>query len=174
VLVPNPATAGRYAGTLLQYRGTTLSDLHEARASLESSAISILARKRTAADLRQLDKALIEGEGLVGDPIAFAEKHDLQFHRLLVELAGNQTMLVLLDMVFSIIELHNQSFISAHRDDASAEPSVRATQRAHSRVVDLIRQKAGDQAMTFWRRHLGQVSEYMIKDPGETVLDVLS
>jgi DNA-binding FadR family transcriptional regulator len=173
VLVPDVAAAGRYAGSLLQYRGTTLADLHEARASLESAAIEMLAKKRTPADLRELEKALAEGEDLVGDPIAFAEKHDLHFHRLLVQRAGNQTLLVLLDMLFSIIERHNQSFINAHRDDANAEP-VQATQKAHAKVVDLIRQKAADRAATFWRRHLSQVSEYMIASPAETVLDVLS
>lgn len=174
VLVPDVAAAGRYAGTLLQYRGTTLADLHHARGVLESTAVGTLARKRTAADLRRLEGALAEGEEFLGDPIAFAEEHDLQFHRLLAELAGNQTMIVLLDMVFAIIERHNQSFINAHRNDGSAEPSVRATQRAHRRIVDLIRAKETDKAVAFWRRHLDQVSEYMISDPAETVLDVLS
>ncbi|TVT17441.1 FadR family transcriptional regulator [Amycolatopsis acidiphila] len=174
VLVPDAAAAGRYAGTLLQYRGATLADLHQARGALESTAVGALARKRSAADLRRLERALVEGEDLVGDPIAFAEKHDLQFHRLLVELAGNQTMIVLVDMVFSIIERHNQSFINAHRDDGSAEPSVKATQKAHAKIVDLIRAKDADKAIAFWRRHLDQVSEYMISDPAETVLDVLS
>jgi len=174
VLVPDAAAAGRYAGTLLQYRGATLDDVHQARAALESTAVSTLAKKRSAADLRRLEKALAEGEDLLGDPIAYAEKHDLQFHRLLAELAGNQTMLVLVDIVLAIIERHNQSFINAHRNDENAEPSVKATQKAHVKVVDLIRAKEADKAGAFWRRHLAQVSEYMIKDPGETVLDVLS
>lgn len=174
VLLPNAAAAGRYAGTLLQYRGTTLSDLHAARGALESSAIEMLARKRTAADLRTLDKALAEGEALLDDPIAFAEKHDLQFHRLLVELAGNQTLLTLLDMLYSIVARHNESFIDTHRDDANAGRSVSVAQKAHAKLIELIRQKETEKAVAFWRRHLNQVSEYLISDPAETVLDVLS
>jgi DNA-binding FadR family transcriptional regulator len=174
VLVPDSAAAGRYAGTLLQYRGTTLSDLHEARAHLEAAGIGILAKKRTAADLRELEKALAEGDRLVSDPLRYAEEHVLPFHRLLMELAGNQTMAVLLDMLFSIVERHNQSFITAHRDDEGKETPVRATQRAHVKLVELIRAKSADKASEFWRRHLVKVGEYMIRDPAETVLDVLS
>jgi DNA-binding FadR family transcriptional regulator len=174
VLVPDAAAVGRYAGTLLQYRGTTLADLHEARAHLEAAGVGTLAKRRTSADLRELDKALAEGESLVSDPIAYAEKHDLQFHRLLMKLAGNQTMVVLLDMLFSIVELHTRSVINAHLEDEDSERTVRATQRAHAKVVELIRQKASTKASDFWTRHLTKVSEFMITSPTETVLDVLS
>jgi DNA-binding FadR family transcriptional regulator len=173
VLVPETAAVGRYAGTLLQYRGTTLADLHEARAHLEAAGVGALAKRRTSADLRELDKVLAEGEALLGDPVAYAEKHDLRFHRLLMELAGNQTMVALLDILFSIVELHNQSFIKAHLDDEDSEGRVRATQRAHAKVVDLVRQKAAEKASAFWTRHLTKVSEVMITSPTETVLDVL-
>jgi hypothetical protein len=40
--------------------------------------------------------------------------------------------------------------------------------------VELIRAKATDKAVALWRQHLRSVTEYMISDPGETVLDVLS
>jgi DNA-binding FadR family transcriptional regulator len=174
VLVPDAGAAGRYAGALLQYRGTTLADLYEARAHLEAAGVEILARKRSAADLGKLDTAIAESEALLSDPIAYAEKHELQFHRLLIELAGNQTMIVLLDMLLSIIELHNQSFLRSHPVDATSEETARAAQRAHAKLVDLIRQKAADKAVSFWRQHLRLITEYMISDPGETVLDVLS
>jgi DNA-binding FadR family transcriptional regulator len=174
VLAPNPTTAGRYAGTLLQYRGTTLADVYAARTALESSAIELVARRRTAADLRNLDKALADGERLLDDPIAFSEQADLQFHRLLMELSGNQTMIVLLDMLYAIVEQHNQSVINANRNSANAGPSVRLVQKAHAKVVDLIRQKDADKAVAHWRRHLTQVSEFVLASPAETVLDVFS
>jgi DNA-binding FadR family transcriptional regulator len=174
VLVPDAGAAGRYAGALLQYRGTTLADLYEARAHLEAAGVEILARKRSAADLRKLDVAIAESEALLSDPLAYAEQHELQFHRLLIELAGNQTMIVLLDMLLSIIELHNQSFMRSHPPDETSAAAIRAAQRAHAKLVDLIRQKAADKAVSLWRQHLGSITEYMITDPGETVLDVLS
>lgn len=174
VLVPDAGAAGRYAGALLQYRGTTLADLYEARTHLEAAAVEILARKRSAADLRKLDTAVAESELALPDPVAYAEKHELQFHRLLIELAGNQTMTMLLDMLLSISELHNQSFLRTHPVDETSQDSARAAQRAHAKVVELIRAKSADKAVAFWRTHLHSVTEYMISDPGETVLDVLS
>jgi DNA-binding FadR family transcriptional regulator len=174
VLVPDVGAAGRYAGALLQYQGTTLADLYEARAHLEASGVEMLARKRSAADLRKLDAALAESEALLSDPMAYAEKHVLHFHRLLIELGGNKTMIVLLDMLLSIIELHNQSFLRNHPIDGAPGETVRIAQRTHAKLVDLIRQRAADQAASLWREHLRSVGEYMISYPGETVLDVMS
>jgi DNA-binding FadR family transcriptional regulator len=174
VLIPDVAAAGRYAGALLQYRGTTLADLYQARAQLEAAGAEMLATKRSAADLQKLENALAEGEALVSDPLAYAEKQELQFHRLVMTLAGNQTMRVLLDMLLSIMELHNQSFLRAHPPDENSAAVVRVTQNAHAKMVKLVRQRAADKAGAFWQQHVNLVGEYMISDPQETVLDVLS
>lgn len=174
VLVPDAGTAGRYAGALLQYRGTTLADLYEARTHLEAASVDLLARKRSAADLRRLDAAVAGSQASLADPVAYASRHELQFHRLLIELAGNKTMTVLLEMLLSIIELHNQSFLRSHALDEASEDSARAAQRAHAKLVELIRAKAADKAVALWRQHLRSVTDYMISDPSETVLDVLS
>ena len=173
-LVPDSAAAGHYTGTLLQYRGTTLADLHIARAQLESACVGVLAKKRTAAALRELEKYLSVGEELVDDPISYGEKHELQFHRKLVQLAGNQTMVVLLDMLFSIVELHNRSYMTSHPVDDRAKAAIRAAQRSHVKVVGLIREKAADEAVAFWHKHLTRIGEYLISDPDEAVLDVVS
>lgn len=173
VRVPDAAAAGRHARALLQERGTTLADLYEVRTHMEAAAVEMLARKRSAADLRRLDAAIAESEAVLSDPVAYAEKHELQFHRLLIELAGNQTMIVLVDALLSIFELHNQSFLRSHPVDETSGDTVRAAERAHAKVVDLIRQKAADKAVAFWRQHMRSLTEYVISDPGETVLDVL-
>lgn len=172
-LTPDSAAAGQYTGTLLQFRGTTLADLHTARAQLESACVGVLAATRTAADLRVLDRSLAAGEELKNDPIGYGVQHELQFHRLLVELAGNQTMSVLLDMLFSIVEVHNRAYMTKHPVDDRAKSAIRAAQRSHVKVVGLIRDKAADDAVAFWRRHLTQIGEYLIADADEAVLDVL-
>ena len=172
--VPDIDSVGRYAGALLQYRGTTLADLYQARTHLEVAAVETLARKRSPADLRRLDAAMAEGEAALPDPRAHGGKHEPQFHRLLIELAGNQTLLTLADMLMRIIELHHQSFLRTHPVDGISEDDARGAQRAHARVIDLIRQQAIDQAVTFWGQHLPSITAYMISDPGETALNVLS
>lgn len=174
VLIPDPAAAARYAGTLLQYRGTTLADVYEARARLESAGVGILAAKRTAADLRRIDACLAEGQAMTDDPAAFAANHVLVFPKLLMELAGNQTMVVLSEMLYSIVESHNTSYISQHRDDAEFEAGIRTTFRSHQKVATLIREKQSEKAVAHWRKHVNRISELMLTDPTEAVLDVLS
>src|ERR1700722_17024786 len=159
VLIPDADTAGRYACALLQYRGTTLADLYEARAYLEAAAVETLATKRTAADLCRLDAAIADSEAALPDPIAYGAKHQLQFHRLLVELAGNRTMIALADMLMSILELQNQSFLRTHPVDEAAEDNARTAQRPHARVTALIRQQETEKAVSLWSQHLRSITE---------------
>ncbi|WP_258080687.1 FadR/GntR family transcriptional regulator [Nocardia nova] len=174
VTLPDASVAARYVGTLLQYRRTTLADVHEARANLEATAVAVLARKRTAADLRVLDQMLAEGAELLADPMAFGTQYDLEFHRLLMQLAGNQTLTVLLDIVATVIESHVDKFVREHRADESARASSVAAHRAHVKLVQLIRDKDADKAVAFWRKHLAQVKDFLIADlEAESVLDIM-
>ncbi len=173
VMLPDIDAAARYAGTLLQYRRTTLADVHEARVQLESAAVAILARKRSVADLRKLDEMVAEGERVLDDPVAFSQRYDLEFHRLLMSLAGNQTMMVLLDILYSIVASHVEKFLREHRGDVEVESTVLAAHRAHVKLAQLIRDKDADKAVAFWRKHLTQVKDFMITNPEESVLDVL-
>jgi DNA-binding FadR family transcriptional regulator len=91
-----------------------------------------------------------------------------------MELAGNQTMVVLSEMLFSIVESHNTSYISRHHDDAEVDAGVRTTFRSHQKVAALIRDKQSEKAVAHWRRHVNRISERMLTDPTEAVLDVLS
>lgn len=175
VMLPDSGTAGRYVGTLLQFRNTPLADVYQARTNLETAAVAGLAQKRTAADIRELKKAVTEGELLLEDAAAFTE-YDVRFHRLLLQLAGNQTVSVLLDVLFSMIESHNSKVLQRSRNTETSLAMCRSAQRAHIRLVELIRDKDASAAAAFWHQHLTQVADFMIADPGagETVLDVLS
>ncbi|WP_109526612.1 MULTISPECIES: FadR/GntR family transcriptional regulator [Nocardia] len=173
VVMPDVEAVARYAGTLLQFRKTTLADVHEARAQLESAAVAVLAKKRTTADLRALDEMVAAGELVGDDPITFGRQHKPEFHRLLMRLAGNQTMIMLLDILFAVVESHVEKFIGENRGDAALESTAAAAQRAHVKLVQLIRDKDADKAVVFWRKHLTQIKNFVIQDPGESVLDVL-
>jgi DNA-binding FadR family transcriptional regulator len=128
LLVPDTDTLGRYTGAVLRSRGTTLADLYEARAHLEAAAVETLARNRSAADLRRLDAAIAESEAALSDPLVDGAMHEL-FHRLLIELAGNQTMIALTDTLMSISERHNQRFLRAHPGEETSGDDARADQR---------------------------------------------
>lgn len=172
VLKPDPAVAARYTGVLLQSAGTPLVDVYRARASLEESAIGMAAGRRLAANVKELERLLAEGAELVEDPSAYAE-HDVVFHRAVVELSGNTTLKVMADMLLHIIGAHNRAFIAAHPEGYEL-PANRTAQRAHSKLVRLLAAGELETAQVHWRRHLEGVEKYMVGDPKETIVDVLS
>jgi DNA-binding FadR family transcriptional regulator len=172
VLVPDGRVAGEYAGLLLQYQGATIADVYEARTVLEVSVVGLLTKRRTAAELKRLEQALADGEEVTADPAAYG-RHDTDFHLLLVDLAGNETLGVLVAMLYHIIDSHNRSYLRMHAPEV-ARPAAKVAQRAHVKLLELLRDKDADRAQDFWRRHLDQVTAYMVQDRAETLVDILS
>jgi DNA-binding FadR family transcriptional regulator len=172
VLKPDPTVAARYTGVLLQSAGTPLVDVYRARATVEESAIGMAAGRRLAANVKELERLLAEGAGLIEDPSAYAE-HDIVFHLAVVDLAGNTTLKVMADMLLHIISAHNRAFIAAHSEGYEL-PANRTAQRAHAKLIKLL--EAGDleTAQLHWRRHLEGVEKYMVADEKEMIVDVLS
>jgi len=170
VQVPDHEVAARFAGLVLQYRGATLADVFQARTMIEAPAARMLASSKHRADIaRQLQ--------------AFGDAHaeDLRnparapgFHRLMVELTGNQTLILLAGMLEDIAEA---AAISWERQNPPSLPEAQRAHRGHQKVIELIRAGASEKAEAFWRAHLDQVGTVLMKVHGGapgTVVDVLS
>ena len=173
VHVPDGSVVARYAGLILEHRSATLQDVYAARTVIEAPCAGLLAGRRTAGDLDRLRAELAEAEALIGDPSAFIRAH-LRFHALVVELSGNQTLIVLNGMVRDIIDRANWSHVDL---DAGTEENVRANLsglRAHVRLVELVAAGDRDGAVRVWRTHLEKAHEYLLgSKPMATVLDLL-
>jgi GntR family transcriptional regulator, transcriptional repressor for pyruvate dehydrogenase complex len=168
VHAPKSDVAARHAGLVLQYRGATLADVFEARAIVEAPAASMLASRRDrGAAAKRLERNLAEQEKDPSSPWRGPE-----FHRLVVELTGSQTLLLLTTMLEYIQE-------GAARTALERQPSdVRLARRgleAHRQLIASIRAGDGDEAEEAWRRHLIEVGGAFQKahGGGATVLDVL-
>jgi DNA-binding FadR family transcriptional regulator len=173
VQVPNGNVAASYAGLVLEYRGTTLKDVYDARTFVEAPCAALLAQRRTAQDLERLRAAVAEAELLMEDPPAFIRAH-MEFHALVVELARNETLAVLNGMVRHIIELANWSHVDL---DAGSAENVRANERgfrAHVRLVELVAGQQAADAEALWRLHLQEAENYLLLNKSmTTVLDLL-
>jgi DNA-binding FadR family transcriptional regulator len=172
VQLPNADVAARYAGLILEHRGTTVADVYEARIVIEPPAVGLLARRRTAAGIKQLRAALEDHDAVADDPDASMRAHT-QFHTLLIELIGNQTLRVLMGIVEQII-----SSAVWPRMEADAESTVRASAsrkglRVHHKVVDLIEARDDAEAEKLWRRHLTEARDYLLQGEAKSVLDML-
>src|SRR2546430_4448885 len=101
VHAPSADVAARYAALVLQHQGASLRDLYRAVSILEPACARLLAVRRTTQQLKELRAAATQedaefGPGLDGAP---------GFHRLVVEMAGNQTLVLLSEMIRHIVSL---------------------------------------------------------------------
>ncbi|MDT5209543.1 MAG: hypothetical protein QOF67_1958 [Mycobacterium sp.] len=171
VLEPDGSMAARYSGTLLQYQGTPLSDVYQARTEIEVSAVGMIAG-RGKKSLRPLEDLLADGDGIVEDEKAFAD-YSLRFHLAVVEGAGSTTLAVLARMLFEIVDTHNALFIAAH-PPGFERPVNRTAQRAYRKLVKLLQGGDGVAAQRHWRLHLEAVERFMIGQSDTALVEVLS
>jgi DNA-binding FadR family transcriptional regulator len=168
VHVPDSDVAARHAGLVLQYRGTTLADVLEARAIVEAPAAGILASRRDRATAaKKLERSLADQREDLSSPW-----RGPQFHALVVELTGNQTLLLLTTMLEYIQEGAARSVLERQSPDAR---QARRGFEAHEKLIELVRAGNAAEAEAMWRRHLIEVGAAFQKahGGGTTVLDVL-
>ncbi len=173
VQLPGIDVAARHVGLLLQYRGALLADVYEVRGVLEPAAARMAAKRRTSADLARLQEVLDRQRASVDDRAAsFAA--DTEFHQLIVELSGSETLQVLAGMVTHVIREGDRSYTERHGGENERE-LVNVAIRAHARLLELIHKRSGDEAETFWRKHLAESAKIVLGDRASvTVVELLS
>jgi len=173
VQVPDIGVAARHVGLVLQHRGALLSDVYDVRAVLEPAAARMAAKRRTSADLARLQEALDRHRETAADPGAsFAA--DTEFHRLIVELSGSETLQVLTAMVTDIIRDGDRAHANSH-DWQHGQELAKIALRAHARLVELIGKRSGEEAEEHWRRHLRESAKIVLGDrTTATVVELLS
>jgi GntR family transcriptional regulator, transcriptional repressor for pyruvate dehydrogenase complex len=173
VHTPNGEVAARYAALVLEHRGTTLADIFEARDVIEAPCVGMLAARRTDSDIERLRSTLAEAEDVIDEPQRVV-KAQAAFHRLVVELAGNQTLIMLSEMLHHIIDLATISQVVAEAGTQASRRMIRKSQRAHEKLLELVEAQQADEAEAMWRQHLAESEEYLLGGPGpKTVLDLL-
>jgi DNA-binding FadR family transcriptional regulator len=170
---PAVDVAARYAGLVLQHRVTSIADVYEARAVMEGPLARAVAERATPSVLAELDRALDAGGAVVDDPQAFAD-HDIKFHLLIAELAGNETIELLVHMLYSIVSVARREHVVAS-EEAQSLREARQVHRTHTALVELIRAKEVDAVHALWDRHLTEVRRHYLAMPDRgTVLELFS
>lgn len=172
VQLPTNAVAARYAATILQYHGTTLEDVYEARLVVEPPCVALLCRTRTAKTLQRLRRALAEHDAATADPARSVRTH-IAFHSLLIELTGNQTLRLLMALLEHIIDMANVSQVETMAGSPAHERASRKGLAAHHRVVEFIENRNPEEAERLWRKHLSEARDYLVRADVRTVLDLM-
>jgi DNA-binding FadR family transcriptional regulator len=172
VQVPDGDVAARYAGYVLEYRGTTMADVYNARAELEVPLARLLAGSAKPKQIARLRASIEESAEHLEDPEAYGE-YDVAFHLLVAELAGNQTLAVLCQMVYHIVGT------ARRRYTATLERGVHMTEyeqvhKTHAKLVELIAARDPDAAEALWRKHLVEVNKHYLARPlAKTVVEMM-
>lgn len=146
------SVAARYVGLLLQMRQTTLVNVYEARTVIEPYCARLLAKRRTSADLEDLRQCIADLGGLVEagpqavpDPSLWTSL-TYQFHVLIFERCGNQTLAVQCEVLADIVATHLHQSIAHGFTGDDAPASFRRTLRSYEKMVGFLEAKDAEGA----------------------------
>jgi DNA-binding FadR family transcriptional regulator len=170
VCAPSIDVTARRAGAFLQYHRATVDDVHRARALVEPPAVVILANRRDPDQLARL-QATLDSEAAALNDMALVRTIGQRFHAEIVELAGNQTLIVFSSMLQEIID-NQTARAQVHRREHGIERAAPTMHAEHVRTLELIAAGASDEAEQHWRAHLEHVRTRVAD--GDDNLDVVS
>jgi GntR family transcriptional regulator, transcriptional repressor for pyruvate dehydrogenase complex len=167
---PNERMTARTAALLLQSRNVTLGDVHEARTMIEPAAVRVLASSPRRKSVDEL-KSLIEAQrAVIDDPEAFGHAN-ARFHERLVEMAGNQTLSIVAEMLNEVVA----RAVTAVSQSNSRRNSLATRQRgirSQERLIELIAIGASIDAEAHWRAHMEAVGKVMIGQAAKSAIDL--
>ncbi|HEX3929861.1 MAG TPA: GntR family transcriptional regulator [Nocardioides sp.] len=166
---PRPDVAARYAAHVLQSQGARLKDVFDAREVLEGAAIDLLGPKPSKAGLERLREINLRGQDLEHDLLTALEIHH-EFHRALVDMAGNLTVSLLRNMIDIILEAATERHV-ANAGGNEEQVSSRKAQRTHVKLVELMEQGDLPAAGRLWRAHLSDSAKIVLAT-ANSALDV--
>ncbi|MBL7491653.1 FadR family transcriptional regulator [Frankia sp. AgB1.9] len=169
---PDRRMTARTAALLLQARNVPLGDVYDARSMIEPAAARLVAQSRSrrsaAAELRRLTAAQLE---VIDDPAAFGQANSA-FHSRLVELAGNQTLSIVAEMLAEIVA--RAVAAASQPDEARDTAAIRARGlRSQARLAALVEAGDASAAEAHWAEHMKVVGRIMLTQRPKTVIDLM-
>ncbi len=169
VNAPTASVLARRAGVYMQFHHVSLDEVQRARSVFEPTAVRLVAQRADPGEADLLAGMVDRERALVLDRDGFRAAA-LDFHRKLIELSGNKTLMVFALMIYGVIEQYD-----AGHQSPNLSPNLSADRHAeHSKVVDFIRAGAADEAELFWAAHLETVREAVARERGSVVVDLLA
>jgi GntR family transcriptional repressor for pyruvate dehydrogenase complex len=171
VHVPKPDQVARYAGFVLQSRKASYRDVYEARILIEPPAARLVAETRSKdapAILRQIiaDQRATNEAGDFGRAVA-------TFHTRLIELTGNQTLILISGMFDGIVGQFQSDVSRANRKaDTGARRSTEMGLKSQEKLVGFIEARDGAGAEAHWRRHMENSAKvWLAGGPADSTVD---
>jgi DNA-binding FadR family transcriptional regulator len=153
VSAPKVGSVSRYASYYLQASDVRVPDIFEARLAIELHSVRRLCARENTVEVGKLNEEVDRLEALD----AAGARHELiqgftQFHKLLVEVSGNQTLLFMIQMLQELMEQVQIRLLSHH--STAEESDVGKAIRSMRKLVQLISESDAEVAVAHWRLHL--------------------
>jgi DNA-binding FadR family transcriptional regulator len=169
VQLPSADVAARYAGLVLQHRGATLADVMDARVIVEAPAARMLAVRRDRASIARKLQAKLDS--FTADDAA----HFHEFNALVIELTGNETLLLLTTMLEHVSQAAAIKFDRLHPlHEPDSYALSKKAHRTRARLIELIRDGDADAAEELWREHLTEAGRVLTRGDGANVVDLFN
>ena len=153
---PHVESVSRYASYVLQANGTKVQDIYEARLAIEPYVVRQLAKTRPEAAINKLREEasrlaeMVNRDNYTDLMIGYAE-----FHSVLVESGGNETLHFLTRILQDVIEQYQGRYLSIQPQEAGAQKkSSLSGIKSFHKLIDLIEAGEVDKAEDHWRLHL--------------------
>ena len=173
VHLPNVENVARYAGFVLQSRKTTIADIYDARLAIEPFVVRRLAERKSPEACERLRaeadklKDIVEQRRYVDFMSGLAE-----FHSVLVELGGNQTLLLITTILQDILARYQIEFLARRNlpDDVQRERALWGL-RSFDKLINFIEAGNADRAEAHWRLHLTNANKAWVEtmNPTQTI-----
>lgn len=166
---PDQRMTARAAALVLQSRSVPLADVFDASAVIEPAAVRMVAvsrgHQRAAERLREI---VLEQKRTIDDSLDYTNA-TIAFHSEIVLLAGNQTLLLVCEMLNEVITRAIADVLT--RSSEESPTMRRRTIRSHERLIELIAAGDGDAAQTYWNSHMAQLRRTLLGERARTVVD---
>ena len=137
--------------TALVMQHVDMEEITEARIHIEPMIVALAAKKRTTANLNNLNKNIKETQKLI-DSKKPAKSKNIEFHILISECTQNKAiMLSIQALLYSLEQLDPPRDGYPKRDSAAL--------RFHKELFETIKKKDSEQAMNLMREHLVSVQK---------------
>lgn len=167
---PDVEVVARYAGLYLQSRNTTLADVFAARLIIEPPAVRMVAERRPARLIAELNRQIAAIEANIEDSEAYAS-HVSEFHLQLIEGSGNETLALIARVISEISAAHLRNVVGIRYVVDLAKTGLKSERK----LMALIEAGDADGAEAQVRSHLEESGRIVLKRfSSKTIVEMLS
>lgn len=172
VCPPDGTMAARHLGYLLQHRGTTMDDVYRARTMLEQPLGAAVAADQRRKTLARLENAISQASKHLDDPEVYA-RLDLEFHLLIADLAGNESIKTMVEVLYQILTPARTRYKEVlEPGELSGEHAE--VHRTHAYFVTLVKRGDVEGAIKLWNKHLEEIELHFTARPlAKTVVEMI-